>query len=384
MSIRSTTIFLLGIGFLVGCATAQETSLGGEKEKLSYALGVKYGNGLKKESIEVDPALFKRGLEDALSNSKMLLTEEEIRQAVTVLQDELKSKRSAAQAEKRLQNAKEGEAFLAGNKTRDGVVTLPTGLQYRILKEGAGMKPTLNDTVVCHYRGSLIDGTEFDSSHKRNQPASLPLKKLIKGWRDALQLMPVGSKWQLFVPPSLAYGERGAGGVIGPNATLIFEVDLVSIKAAAAGKNNATKQADPIGTAAEIKPEQPPESTAASPAIGGIRSSFKLDPRLMGGTYGGERWVSPATYTGASAQDTVETRVEGTDAQGRPVKIRPTWTPADPEMVTVSPSEGNLVKITVKHAGESSLEVASNGISRKLSIKAKQQGNAMQVEIAQQ
>jgi FKBP-type peptidyl-prolyl cis-trans isomerase FklB len=127
-------------------------------------------------------------------------------------------------------NKKEGDAFLAANKTKEGVVTLPSGLQYKILQQGTGPKPTLNDTVVCNYRGTLIDGKEFDSSYKRGQPETFPVNKIIKGWMEALPLMPVGSKWQLFVPPDLAYGERSAGPDIGPNSTLIFEVELLSIK----------------------------------------------------------------------------------------------------------------------------------------------------------
>jgi FKBP-type peptidyl-prolyl cis-trans isomerase len=127
-------------------------------------------------------------------------------------------------------NKKEGEAFLADNKSKEGVVALPSGLQYKVLKEGNGPKPTATDSVVCNYRGTLINGTEFDSSTKHGGPATFPVNGVIKGWTEALQLMPVGSKWQLFVPPDLAYAERGAGGDIGPNATLIFEVELVSIQ----------------------------------------------------------------------------------------------------------------------------------------------------------
>jgi len=130
-------------------------------------------------------------------------------------------------------NLQDGESFLGRNKTEEGVVTLPSGLQYRVLRTGDGRKPGLDDKVVCHYRGTFIDGTEFDSSYKRNQPVTFPVKVVIKGWTEALQLMPVGSKWQLFVPASLAYGERGAGAIIGPNATLIFEVELLSVQESA-------------------------------------------------------------------------------------------------------------------------------------------------------
>jgi len=129
-----------------------------------------------------------------------------------------------------MSNKKEGEDFLAANKSKEGVVTLPSGLQYKVLKEGTGPKPSPADSVVCNYRGTLINGTEFDSSYKRGQPATFPVNGVIKGWTEALQLMPVGSKWQLFIPPDLAYGQRGAGADIGPNATLIFEVELLSIQ----------------------------------------------------------------------------------------------------------------------------------------------------------
>jgi FKBP-type peptidyl-prolyl cis-trans isomerase FklB len=135
-----------------------------------------------------------------------------------------------AQDQGAAKNKAEGQAFLAKNKTQPGVATLPSGLQYKVLKAGQGKKPTINDTVVCNYRGTFINGTEFDSSYKRNQPASFAVDGVIKGWTEALQLMPVGSKWQLFIPPELAYGERGAQGAIPPNSTLIFEVELLSIQ----------------------------------------------------------------------------------------------------------------------------------------------------------
>jgi FKBP-type peptidyl-prolyl cis-trans isomerase FklB len=159
-----------------------------------------------------------------------LLTEEEARAAIMHLQAQLRQKQIEAMKLAGEKNQKAGEAFLAENKKKEGVVTLPSGLQYKILKAGEGKKPTAEDTVVCNYRGTLIDGTEFDSSYKRGEPATFPVRGVIKGWTEALQLMPVGSKWQLFIPPTLAYGERGAGAQIGPDATLIFEVELISIK----------------------------------------------------------------------------------------------------------------------------------------------------------
>jgi len=148
------------------------------------------------------------------------------------LQEEARQKQAAKAQSEGSANKTEGEAFLAANKTKEGVMTTPSGLQYKILKAGTGPKPAATDTVVCNYRGTLLNGTEFDSSYKRGQPLTFPVNGVIKGWTEALQLMPVGSKWQLFIPAQLAYGERGAGADIGPNATLIFEVELVSIQAA--------------------------------------------------------------------------------------------------------------------------------------------------------
>jgi len=225
----------LGIVLVAAAAAAQDApALKAPREKLSYALGMDLGNQLRKQSVDVDPATFGKGLSDALSGGKTLLTEEEARGLIAELQKDLKAKQAAAQAEKMKElsekNKKEGGAFLDANKKKEGVVTLPSGLQYRILKAGEGKKPTIDDTVVCQYRGTLVDGTEFDSSYKRNQPATFPVKGVIKGWTEALQLMPVGSKWELVIPPDLAYGDRGAGNVIGPGATLIFEVELVSIQ----------------------------------------------------------------------------------------------------------------------------------------------------------
>jgi FKBP-type peptidyl-prolyl cis-trans isomerase len=200
------------------------------KEKFSYALGMDIGNkvgpSLKQQSVEVDPNLVSQGLQDAMSGTKTRLTPEEAQAVLREVQTEVNKQRQ----EKMQQAAAEGEAFLAANKSKEGVVTLPSGLQYKILTAGTGPKPASSDSVVCNYRGTLINGTEFDSSYKRGQPATFGVGQVIKGWTEALQLMPVGSKWQLFVPSSLAYGERGAGAEIGPNATLIFEVELLSIQ----------------------------------------------------------------------------------------------------------------------------------------------------------
>jgi FKBP-type peptidyl-prolyl cis-trans isomerase len=214
--------------------TAAPATLNTRQEKFSYALGMNQGSGLgsmlKKQSVEVDPKLVIQGFKDGMTGAKTQLTEQE---AQAVLQEVGTEVRKAQQekAQKAGQaNKTEGAAFLAANKAKEGVVALPSGLQYKILSEGTGPKPTAADTVVCNYKGTLINGTEFDSSSKHGGPATFPVGGVIKGWTEALQLMPVGSKWQLFIPSNLAYGERGTGGDIGPDATLIFEVELVSIQ----------------------------------------------------------------------------------------------------------------------------------------------------------
>jgi len=233
------------------------TTLTTTKEKASYAIGMNLGGGLHRQNIDVDSAALVQGLKDTLSGNKTLLTEEEARAALMQLQSEMQAKMQAKQAAEGEANKKEGDAFLAANKTKEGVVTLPSGLQYKILTAGTGLKPTATDSVVCNYKGTLINGTEFDSSYKRGEPATFPVTGVIKGWTEALQLMPVGSKWQLFIPSDLAYGPRGTpGGPIGPNATLIFEVELISIK-------EKTPPADKVPPPAAT-PEKTP--AAASPA----------------------------------------------------------------------------------------------------------------------
>jgi FKBP-type peptidyl-prolyl cis-trans isomerase FklB len=184
----------------------------------------------KKQSVPFDPALLARGLKDGATGGKTLLTDEEAQAAIKAVQEEVGKQQQEKTQKEEAVNKKEGEDFLAANKGKDGVVTLPSGLQYKILTAGTGPKPTASDTVVCNYRGTLINGKEFDSSYKRGQPATFPVGGVIKGWTEALQLMPAGSKWQLFIPSSMAYGERGAGADIGPDATLIFEVELLSIE----------------------------------------------------------------------------------------------------------------------------------------------------------
>jgi len=212
-------------------AAAQEApALKTEKEKLSYAMGMDLGSQLKTRSVEIDPAIFGRGLADALAGSKTLLTAEEAKAIITELQKAMMAKQAEAAKVAGEKNKAEGDAFLAANKAKEGVVALTSGVQYKVLTAGTGKMPTIDDTVVCQYRGTLIDGKEFDSSYTRGQPITFAVKGVIKGWTEVLQLMPVGSKWQVFIPPNLAYAERGSGAMIGPNATLIFEIELVAIK----------------------------------------------------------------------------------------------------------------------------------------------------------
>jgi FKBP-type peptidyl-prolyl cis-trans isomerase len=210
--------------------TAAPLTLTTQKQKFSYAIGMKMGANFKKQSVPVDPAILARGIRDSLAGNKTLLTDDEAQAAIQDVQKEMQAKMQEKQKEAAEVNKKEGDAFLAANKGKEGVVTLPSGLQYKILTAGTGPKPTATDSVVCNYRGTLMDGKEFDSSYKRGKPVTFPVTGVIKGWTEALQLMPVGSKWQLFIPSDLAYGERGAGADIGPGATLIFEVELVSIE----------------------------------------------------------------------------------------------------------------------------------------------------------
>src|SRR6202158_1915553 len=214
--------------------SAAAPALTTRKDKFSYALGMNIGSGLganlKKQSVEVDSTLVSQGLKDAMSGGKTRLTEDEAKAVLNEVQTEVRKQQQEKTQQAAAANKTEEEAFLAANKSKDGVVTLPSGLQYKILTAGTGPKPTASDSVKCNYRGTLINGTEFDSSYKRGQPATFAVGQVIKAWTEALQLMPVGSKWQIFVPASLAYGERGAGAEIGPDATLIFEIELLSIE----------------------------------------------------------------------------------------------------------------------------------------------------------
>jgi FKBP-type peptidyl-prolyl cis-trans isomerase FklB len=337
--------------------------------------------------MDVDADLIVRGLKDSLSGSSTVLNEQEASAEVEELRQQVKQKTITQRREKLKKNKQEGQEFLAANKTKEGVVTLPSGLQYKILKAGEGNKPTGNDIVFCNYRGSTLDGKEFDSSYRRGKPSPFKFARVMEGWKQALRLMPVGSKWQVWVPSDLAYGTRGASNVIEPNSTLVFDLELVSVR---------SRITSPEETQGETAVDSEPgvvQQQAAEPAIAktavpleDIRISFKLDPRLSGATYGGERWIASTPFTSLAqlgTQATVEVKADGVAQNGAPVRAAVEWTPADPGMISVVAGENSQVKITVHHAGESKVTVASNGVSKQLIVKAKYTGNATQVEISQ-
>jgi FKBP-type peptidyl-prolyl cis-trans isomerase len=254
---RFVAIVLIGMLVMAGQVYgADESALKSDKDKLSYTFGANFGKSLRQQEIEINTEIFIKGMKDGLSGEKMLLTDQEMKETMTSFQKEM----AAKQAEKRKalgeKNKKEGEVFLAANKSKEGVKTLPSGLQYKVITEGTGKTPKATDSVVTNYRGTLIDGTEFDSSYQRKAPATFKVTGVIKGWTEALQLMKEGSKWQLFVPSELAYGERGAGPNIGPNAVLVFEIELISVK-----EESATPPPKPGATGAKPGPATPRPGT---------------------------------------------------------------------------------------------------------------------------
>ncbi|MFI5252695.1 MAG: FKBP-type peptidyl-prolyl cis-trans isomerase [Bacteroidota bacterium] len=195
-----------------------------KKDSISYSIGVNLGTNLKEQSVDADPAVLAQGLKDSYSGGKLVMSKDQCLNIITTFQHEMSAK-------KETEAKSTGDKFLTDNKKKPDVVTLPDGLQFKIIKAGTGKKPTKDNTVTVNYTGKLVDGTEFDSSIKRGQPATFPVNGVIPGWTEVLQLMPVGSKWEVYIPPDLAYGERGTpGGPIPPYATLIFEVELLSVK----------------------------------------------------------------------------------------------------------------------------------------------------------
>ncbi len=254
---KNTLIALLLVCFMaIACQQKQATDSSAPKEitkeslvtmedKASYGMGYDMGKKFSQLGFEINADLFSKGLSDALSSTESpLLTDEEIKQAMRDFQQTIRTKREEEKKKQADENKAKGDKFLEENKTKEGVVTLESGLQYKVLKEGTGNTPKPEDRVKCHYKGTTVDGTVFDSSLERKRPATFSVNRVIKGWTEALQLMKVGAKWQLFIPPELAYGERGAGRKIGPNETLIFEIELIEIEPPKAPEEEAKTPAE--------------------------------------------------------------------------------------------------------------------------------------------
>lgn len=261
-----TTVSLASI-----CLAQDKPQLKDQKDKASYSIGYDIGATFKKQNIDLNTDALMSGLKEGLAGKEGTLSKEERDKTLEAFQKEMMEKQVAASKEAATKNAAEGEKFLAENKKKEGVKTTDSGLQYKVLKEGSGPSPKETDTVVTNYKGTLLDGTEFDSSYKRNEPATFPVNRVIKGWTEALQLMKPGAKYQLFIPATLAYGERGAGREIGPNATLIFEVELLSIKPPEPVPTVAPGAAAPgvspaISPAAKPSPAASVATTPAKPA----------------------------------------------------------------------------------------------------------------------
>jgi len=225
-------VTILSLGFLFTCTfcfAAEKPEVKDQKDKESYSLGYQFGQGAKSQGLDINVELYTSGIRDALSGSKPQLSEQEMRQTVSEIQKRFIAARGKELKEMSAKNLVAGKAFLEENKKKEGVKTLPSGLQYKVLTEGSGKTPKAADNVTVNYKGTLINGAEFDNSYKRGQPATFKANGVIKGWTEALQLMKEGSKWQLFIPSALGYGDRGAGPVP-PNSTLIFEVELLAVK----------------------------------------------------------------------------------------------------------------------------------------------------------
>ncbi len=241
-------VFLFSITLItltIPAFAEERPALKDTKDKVSYAIGLDIGATFKKNNMDINSDALLVGIKDAESGAKPLMTEEEVRQVMTQFSKDMQEKTNAARQAAAEKNSADGQKFLAENKNKPGVKTTASGLQYKVIKEGNGAPPKASDTVVVNYRGTLIDGTEFDSSYKRGEPASFPVNQVIKGWTEALQLMKPGSKYELVIPPNLAYGDRGAGRDIGPNATLKFEVELLSVKPPASASPSASPAASP-------------------------------------------------------------------------------------------------------------------------------------------
>lgn len=230
MKMKLVAAAAMGLVMSSTMATANVTSLKTDTDKLSYSIGSDLGKNFKRQSIDINPTAMAQGISDAMGNGKSLLTDDQMKDVLTKFQKDIMAKRAAEMGKKSAENLAVGTKFLAENKAKDGVVTLPSGLQYKIIKNGSGAKPTKDDMVTVEYTGHLISGEVFDSTAKTGKPATFKLSQVIPGWTEALQLMPSGSTWEIYVPATLAYGDRSVGGPIGPNETLIFNIHLISVE----------------------------------------------------------------------------------------------------------------------------------------------------------
>ncbi len=272
--LMKTSFVIIAASFaLASLAPAADPQLKDQKEKVSYSIGLDIGSTLKRQLIEVNPELLNKGIQDGLSGAKPLMTDEETKATMATFQKEMLAKQAASKKAAGEKNSTDGKKFLEENKKKEGVKTTSSGLQYKVLKDGTGPSPKETETVKVNYRGTTIDGTEFDSSYKRGQPAEFPVNRVIKGWTEALQLMKVGSKYQLFVPADLAYGERGAGSDIGPNAVLMFDVELLGINPVVttptpkpAAYDSSRPQGSPGAAIAPKASPKPSAPAAASPS----------------------------------------------------------------------------------------------------------------------
>lgn len=268
---------------------------------------------------------------------------------------------SPARLQQLIRNRQQGQAYLAENAARDGVITLDSGLQYEILDDGHGSRPEANDTVVVHYSASRVDGTLITSTRDGNEPTTFALPRVIDAWREAIPLMAVGSRWRLVVPPELAYGGRGMGRSIGPGEVLVFDLELVDVHRAAGQPANAEER--------EVR---------------GITVAFKLDPRLTRGLYMGDRWVSPPTFTrvGDENRVVVEARAVGVDQTRQAMAADLHWTSTDPSVVAVIPDRGTEVVLEVLREGRSDIRLTAEGVSQSLSVSAARHRGVLLVEIA--
>ncbi len=231
MKIRLVAAAVMGLVMSSTMAASDVTVLKTDTDRLSYSIGEDLGKNFKRQGIEVNAAAMAQGINDGIANNpKPLLTDDQVKEILAKFQKDIMTKRAADFSKKAEENKASGTKFLSENKTKEGVVTLPSGLQYKIIKNGSGAKPSKEDMVTVEYTGHLINGEVFDSTSKTGKPATFKLSQVIPGWVEALQLMPVGSTWEIYVPASLAYGDRSVGGPIGPNETLIFNIHLISAK----------------------------------------------------------------------------------------------------------------------------------------------------------